>query len=152
MVHIADDGILFAHDPTRGRNLSLQRINLVFNYAGVISNNSWLKTSRHGSTSGETGYPMARNAVVTNIAAMGRQVNTGDIELKITKNDDDAGTDLIRLQFPQTGADESPIVISGSLNIDLDQADFLQVIVKDNGSGGGIRQPLLVAEIAWRDA
>ena len=152
MPYIGPGNLLYAFDSTRGKNLSLQRVNFPLNHDTSSGNLVWLQLAKNVSTIGETGYPMLRDATITNITAMCRQINTGDIELQVTKNDDEAGTDLIRLQFPQTGADASPVVISGSLNIDLNQADFLQGIVKDNGSGGIINNPIMVIEVAWRDS
>jgi len=147
------DGIYYRYDETRGKNLSLTRQQYIMNRAADLSD-SWLMAIGQPMSGGETGFVIPRPATITAITAKSQQVDGDDSEIYIRKNDItpiNADNSLLTLQFNQTAANSGETIISGSLNIDMEEGDFLQAIAQQVVGSGVIQYPTITVECAWRD-
>ena len=130
------DGILFVYDNTRGKWLSVSRSILCFGRKG-LTRNQYLDHFAGGLSSNNSGLRMARDAVIVSLAAQFDVSGTGTFQIR--KND---GLSITNLSLSSSVGEQSTTV-----NIDLDQGDFLQCYLS---SSSNVQDPIILVEIAWR--
>ncbi len=146
-----EDGVLYVWDADRGKYLSVNRTSLLIN--STQPGHNWALQIAGGSEGGgRNPYIMPRDGTFTNITFMSEQVNSQEMGIFFyNQNGVSARHDSIRL--PETGADASEVLISGSLNFDFDAGDWVRAAserIEDTGAAGSIVFPVVLIEIAWR--
>ena len=145
------DGLLYLWDADREKYLSVARATLIMN--STQPGHLWaMQTAGVGQASGRNPYIMPRDGTITSIYGMSEQVNSQDMIIYFYDQGGPANRHDDHL-FPQTGADASEVVISGSTNYDVSEGDWLRAAsfrAEDSGSPGSIVFPIVCVEISWR--
>lgn len=134
-----DNGILWVYDDNRSKWLSSFRSTFSSGERGRAKN-KYLRTL-DGQTTNLAGYRLPRKATITALVAQTKDVETWT--LRVRKNG--GPTDIASLVMTGVSGNHS-----GSLNIDLDEGDRLQFYAETTAFLG-IKDPLVWAEIAWRN-
>jgi hypothetical protein len=135
-VSIIDD-ILSTYDATRGKWLSVDRIQLSASKKGG-ANDVYLRVNDQIATS-ETGYRVMRDATITALAAQTDGSETWT--LRIRRND--STTNIASLVVTAAAGNQAT-----NINVDLDQGDELQIFADTTGV---IHSPVALVELAWRN-
>lgn len=148
---VDDDGIVYVWDPDRGKYLSVCRT--MFLLSSTVPGNNWaMQMAGVGEASGRNAYIMPRDGTFTNATVISEQVNSQEMAIYFY---DQTGTGVRHddLRMPQTGADASEVIISGSLDWEFSEGDWIRAATKrieDEGSPGSITAPIVCVEVAWR--
>jgi len=131
------DGILCSYDATRGKWLSVQRQFLVFGRKGKTGN-QYLAFGGGKIPSNNSGLRLAKDATIVSMTC---QLDaTGTTSMRVRKNDALANVATLTVTASLGNDDDT-------LNIDLDQSDFLQMY-SDNAAN--VQDPMVMVEIAYR--
>lgn len=133
---VANDGLLYAYDPTRTKWLSVDRFNVFWGRNSANTTNEYLRQI-NGAQSNNTGWRMIRNGTITAISVQGNANQTYTVQIR--KNDTTTTVISITVNNSQ-GAH------STTINIDFDEGDFLQCFL----NGTSIDYPQVMLEISWR--
>ena len=158
------DGLQYAWDSTRQKNLSVSRQTLQFGRNLATEWFGWaVLNPAGGAVVGFDVLPSAlpRAATITSITAGGATVS-GEPYVRVENLNyypevkvNDALIEII-LEGPRDGSKESRVVaISGGLNIDVDYGYGLQCTCLTENSmtdGGQMADPICSIELAWRDS
>lgn len=147
------DGIYYKYDATRGKNLSLTRQQYIFNRSTNTTAHWWWGAG-HAQGNGETGWVLPRNGVITSVTAKSLEVNGDDTEAYVWRNDATPLTPenaLTIIQYNQSADNSGPAIVSGGLNVNVEQGDFLQIISRQVVGTGVVQYPSMTVEVAWRD-
>jgi len=133
------NGIILFYDTIRNKNLSITRENISFgiNHKN-ISGERWLQTTGN-IPSNILGYKVPRNGTIT--AATIQTQNLANCDFEIKKNN---AIPVIHTLNLSNELEQ----INDNLNININEGDFLQVLLTVNSSN--VDFPLIFLEIAWR--
>lgn len=133
------DGILYTYDSVRGKWLSIQRQTFLFGRAG-ITNNQYLNMAGN-VISTVSGYRMPRNACI--VSASAQSATSHNYTIHFRKNDSD--TNIYSLP---TYGDKGKSVID--INVNISNSEYLQCYLEYLGTGSGVKDPVVMVELAWR--
>jgi len=131
------DGILCCYDGTRSKWLSVQRIYLAFGRKGKTSN-QYLSYAAGNLSSNNSGYRIPRNATIVSMS--GQLDSSGTADMRLRSNDNAANIATLAITAALGDQDNT-------LNVDISQADFLQMY-SDNATS--VDDPMVIVEIAYR--
>lgn len=153
-IYVGDDGIVYAYDPTRDKNLSVGRSLINFGRAGTgLGNNIWL--SAYGTVSPasliQAAAGMPRNYTLLSVSGTTVDITTAPVEIHLQARKADGSTQNFGevLTFYITAADAVPKERRTFMDIDFNKDDAFAFITQTSGT---IDNPKIVAEIAWRDS
>lgn len=131
------DGILYVNDSTRGLYLSVERHSLIF---GDVRNakNRFLNVEAGNIVSYNSGSRFIRNACLVGISAQLSQSGTCDILIYKNK----ILTTIASLSISASTGNED-----GTLNVNIDQGDYLQAYVSNTQN---VKNPVVTLQYAWR--
>jgi hypothetical protein len=134
---VGTDGILYIYDATRLKWLSVSRSMVGWGNNGGTPTNTYLNQFGN-SPSSSNGWRMMRNGTITGITAQANVNQTWTLQIR--KND--AVAVIATLTIPGVQGNHS-----NSLNIDVQEGDYLQAVLI---SAANVVSPQALIEVAWR--
>jgi hypothetical protein len=148
------DGLVYANDSTRdGKRLSISRTTLSWSRTGTANANRTGFIVKRGNSNLNTSSVMPRPGTITWVGGSSTEVIDGEISIDVRAYVDGeepgvgAGTRIHALQFY---IDPDWRYHSRKLNVDIEANETIGVLL-DSSSGGGMSNPVVDVEIAWRD-
>ena len=133
----SEGDILYYHDTKRDKYLGIYRLMYGFGIDHRNISHQRTMSISGGVRSTEAGYPIPRDSTIIGITA--KATNSANCSFQILKNGTNIGSFTLTNQT---------INYNNDIDIDIDQGDYLQILVNPNS--GVINFPELTLETSWR--